>query len=448
MNRQIVRWALALAVSGLGVSSLMAQGDSGPLIDALVKKGVLSSQEGEEIRAEMLADYGSTPGGMLTYGSSAVKGLKLYGDARVRYQYTDEITNNTGDISTNRNRYRYRVRVGADYLFAENWKAGVRLESSNSATSTNNDFGAENAKQPLQIGLVYLQYTTSNPTLFGLEIADSFDLRLGKHLHPFYFNGVNGFLWDTDTNPEGISEQIGWTNVGVDKLNVTLRGGQYIFRDRLDSSVIPTGNSPDDEFTFVAQAEVNYEWAKKSGIKVAPGYFGTLATSNANTNNAAFSNQHDHHQLVFFPAEVYWNMWGQPWKVYGTYGINLDGENRSITNGNGVGNNAYDQLFNVGVTVGSARNKGSWSLTGEYRYIEAGAANAFFLDSDFNGGLTNASGFILSGSYAFTDNIAGTVTFFNANNLDKTLPATPNPTGRGTGFGSAQVLQVDLSWRF
>jgi hypothetical protein len=263
---------------------------------------------------------------------------------------------------------------------------------------------------------------------------------------------VNGFIWDTDTNPEGISEQIGWTNVGVDKLNVTLRGGQYIFRDRLDSSVTnPRGPSPDDEFAFVGQAEVNYEWASKSGFKFAPGYFGILATSNpgrvANVGETnVFANDHSNHQLVFLPAEVYWNMWGQPWKVYGTYGINLDGDNRSKTNRRAIG--GHDQLFNVGLTVGSARNKGSWSLTGEYRFIEAGAANAYFLDSDFNGGLTNASGFIASGSYAFTDNIAGTVTFFNANNLDKTLPATPNPTGRGTGFGSAQVLQVDLSWRF
>lgn len=469
MNRQIVRWALALAATGLGVSSLMAQGDSGPLIDALVKKGVLSSQEGEEIRADMLADYGATPGGMLTYGSSAVKGLRLYGDARVRYQYTNEINNanlqgiagrNQATINTNRNRYRYRVRVGADYIFTENWRGGIRMESQAGATSTNNDFGALNAKQPLQIGLVYLQYTTSTPALFGFEFADMFDLRMGKHLHPFYFNGVNGFLWDTDTNPEGFSEQIGWNNVGLDKLNIVARAGQYIFQDRLDSQGTATNRGPDDEFMFVGQLDVNYEWASKTGAKIAPMYLGVLASSSAerapNSIPGAANttpNDHSHHHLIAIPGEVYWNMWGQPWRAYGTYGINLAGGPRTDLVTNGVRKDRdFSQLFNLGLTVGSARNKGGWTVTGEYRYIEAGSANAFLLDSDFNGGFTNAEGFIVSGSYAFTDNIAGTITFFNSNNIDDTIVTTGGAAGdaigRGVGFGTAQVLQVDLSWRF
>ena len=461
MNRQIVRWALALALSGLAASSLKADSLGSGLIDALIKKGVLTNQEGEDIRAEMASEYKSTAGGILSYGSSSVKGLKLYGDARVRYQYTDEITNNTGAISTNRNRYRYRVRVGADYAFSENWKAGVRLESANSATSTNVDFGSRNEKQALQIGLVYLQYTTSTPALFGFEFADMFDLRLGKHLHPFYFNGVNGFIWDTDTNPEGLSQQVGWKDVaGVEKLDITARAGQYIFNDRLDSQAISTNKGPDDEFMFVGQLEGKYEWASKTGVKVAPLYMGVLASSNAEGTPNSIPGQanttfddHSHHHLIAVPAEVYWNMWGQPWKAYGTYGINLAGNPRTTLVTNNVRRDRdFSQLFNLGLTVGSTSKKGAWSVTGEYRYVEAGAANAYLLDSDFNGGFTNAEGFILSSSYAFTNNIVGAVTFFNSNNIDKTLAipggAAGTAIGRGAGYGTAQVLQVDLSWRF
>ncbi len=441
MNKMF-KWSLAVVCAVVSTGSVMAQGDGGPLIDALVKKGVLSSQEGEEIRADMLTDLSSTPGGMISWGSSAVRGVRIYGDARMRYQYDNEPAQVTAPaVVTNpdasRSRYRYRVRLGADYTFAENWRAGVRLETAAGATSTNSDLGGyfDKTGDEARFGLVFLQYSSNDPALFGFSFADSFDLRLGKHAHPFYVNGVNGFLWDTDANPEGASEQIGWTNVGIDNLDITLRGGQYL------TAANDTRTSAETEALFVAQIETKYEWASKSGVIFAPMLM-------AQTEGVAQNGDNLDNLLIFAaPAEVYFNVWTRPLKLYGTIGMNLEGEQRTdiLFAGEQQDNNAI--LANLGFTYGSARNKGGWSIGAEYRYIESGSANPQLLDSDFNAGLTNAQGIIGTASYAFTDNITGTVSYFDATNINENL-TTRGGIGRGAGGGTARVLQVDLSWRF
>src|SRR5471032_2525049 len=72
----------------LGLTAVKAQSD-GALLDALVKKGVLSDQEAEDIRASEAKDYATTSAGKLTL-SDHITQLKLYGDARFRYEYLDE----------------------------------------------------------------------------------------------------------------------------------------------------------------------------------------------------------------------------------------------------------------------------------------------------------------------------------------------------------------------
>src|SRR5471030_2780569 len=75
-------------VLALDFTAVKAQTD-GALLDALVKKGVLSDQEAEDIRANEAKDYATTSAGKLTL-SDHVTNLKLYGDARMRYDYIDE----------------------------------------------------------------------------------------------------------------------------------------------------------------------------------------------------------------------------------------------------------------------------------------------------------------------------------------------------------------------
>jgi hypothetical protein len=442
MNRQIVRWALALAVSGLGVSSLMAQGDSGPLIDALVKKGVLSSQEGEEIRAEMLADYGSTPGGMLTYGSSAVKGLKLYGDARVRYQYENaqDQTNTGGGRNEDRNRYRYRLRLGADYTFTENWKAGVRLETAEASDSTNVDFGGyfDKTGDNVFVGLVYLQYETKNPELFGFSPADYFDLRMGKHLHPFL---ISNAWWDSDINPEGFSEQVGWTNVFTDGLNVTLRAGQYIVFDTNEQASV----NANDGWLFVAQSEFKYSWSSKGSAAIAPTLFVESDGNNVspegagNVDNENGINSIGQLAAILLPVEVRWTAFELDHRFFGTVGYNIHDEGFASEE-NRKGSDGL--LWNAGYEIGKGKGKGSWKVGGEYRYVEADAWTPNLSDSDFAKNEQNQHGFVVTASYGFTDNITGALTYMKSWDIADQIDSVVSDNH------TVDLLQVDLSWRF
>lgn len=464
MNQQFKKWAVMFAMTTLGSLAVQAQGDGGPLVEALVKKGVLSSQEGEEIRASMLEDNGSTAGGMLSWGSSAVKGVKLYGDARVRYQYDNQVPqNSTGSAAgddRSRSRYRYRLRLGADYQFAENWKSGVRLETSNESTSTNTNFGGyfDKSEDSVFVGLVYLEYEINNPELFGFSPADYFDLRMGKHLQPFYVNGVNGFWWDSDTNPEGFSEQLGWKSVaGVDKFDITLRGGQYITSSN-DNGGTTSANQAleNDQFLFMSQLEGKYEWASKSGLTVAPTFMaqtgGYLSGTGATIPTVAQTTELQDLLVFILPAEVYFNVAERPLSIFGTFGINVaddrTGQAAGVAGGSVTSRSEQPIFFNAGAKYGQIKKKGDFEISGEYRYIEQGSANPFLMDSDFGNIATSFSGInfqgpVFSAAYNFTDNINGRVTYFNASNIDQT--STIN--GAGT-LGNSQLLQVDLSWKF
>ena len=126
----------------IGAGTIACAQDSGPLIDALVKKGILNDQEAEDIRTDLARDFAvNSSAGKLELSSSLTK-LKISGDARVRYQYDNEIPNSPG-LANNRdqNRYRYRIRFGAVADLGANWSAGFRMETASGATSTNADLG-------------------------------------------------------------------------------------------------------------------------------------------------------------------------------------------------------------------------------------------------------------------------------------------------------------------
>jgi hypothetical protein len=98
--------ALAGALVFGGAASSQAQ-DSGALLDALVRKKVLTSQEAEDVRADLIKESAATNAGKLQL-SNSITSLKLYGDVRLRYQYD----NKDPQIET--------PLAGSNYLFSTN----------------------------------------------------------------------------------------------------------------------------------------------------------------------------------------------------------------------------------------------------------------------------------------------------------------------------------------
>ncbi len=183
----------ATALTLLGVATSSAQ-DAGALVDKLVKKGVLTDQEAEEVRADMMRDFSQTSAGKISISPSITE-LKLYGDVRLRYQYDErEAQVASPDNDQQRSRFRYRLRLGADVALGENWFAGFQLQTGQNADSGNQTYSNGFDNDGIFVSKAF----------FGWK-NDWASVTIGKQKNPFY---TTDMMWDADINPAGVVETI------------------------------------------------------------------------------------------------------------------------------------------------------------------------------------------------------------------------------------------------
>lgn len=475
MKKTLAKLGCTFALSVLASWSATAQ-DSGALVDALVKKGVLSNQEGEEIRADLLKEAAATPAGKMNVASYVTQ-LKLYGDARFRYQSTTRYNytgNGTrGTQGGDRDRMRYRVRVGADYSLTDNFKAGVRLETSPDHDSTNATFNDGYDKDPIYIGLAYMQWMPN----FDF-IPEDLDITItgGKQKPTFFLDWAN---WDTDINPTGVSENFAYT--GLSGFEFGANTGQYIYANRNNNAVAPGFATNNDSWQLINQVYVKATWAPNSSVQVAPALLndvntngpqdvlaGTALGAGANPGNA--NTRYANYDILYIPVEVKWKMWEQPFKAYYTYGHNFSANQIAMYNQGralavnpglvappngptpaqlaGQANKGRDESDShvLGLQVGDTKLKGQWMLDGSYIYREAYSVSPNLTDSDWAQQAGNARGFVVRAAYAFTDSVVGQINYMYSEPINK-AGITPN-TALKTNTDDAQVIQVDLSVKF
>jgi hypothetical protein len=113
------------------VSPVLAQ-DSGALLDLLVKKGIITDQESETLRADLSRDFANnSPAGKLDLAATDVT-FKLSGDLRMRYEYnaqTPELATGAAALSNETSRQRFRFRYNTDVLLQKGWSAGFGIET-------------------------------------------------------------------------------------------------------------------------------------------------------------------------------------------------------------------------------------------------------------------------------------------------------------------------------
>src|SRR6267143_1288650 len=80
-----------------GVINARAQ-DAGALLDLLVKKRIITDQEAEEVRGELVKDVASTAAGKLKL-STPITEIELYGDARLRDRKSTRLNSSHSSIS-------------------------------------------------------------------------------------------------------------------------------------------------------------------------------------------------------------------------------------------------------------------------------------------------------------------------------------------------------------
>jgi hypothetical protein len=470
--------AAVLALAG----ALPAFGqENNALLEALVRKGILTDYEAEEIRNDMDKEHARTAAGKIKLNESLSE-LKLYGDLRLRYQYDDtdqQVLSPTPDGRNNdrqRSRWRFRLRLGAEYKFAGPFFAGVMLQTGQ---------GANSAEQTLDDGFNNYDIFISKAYI-GWKAADWLTVIGGKQDNPFY---TTDMVWDSDINPQGIVEVVefhkifGWetytetdhsrsgyskdgkqmqttaTRWNKPEWTLTLNAGQFVFDSNNEESDFDI-DAEWDAYLFVTQLVADYDFGGGVGFTFAPGFMfynaAQIAVATTFTDedlNGAGDRFDDKNvigatrdlRIITAPGEVYFPLFGLDAALFWDFAYNTAAEDRAfdVYTGNYSSISTEDKLaWLVGLELGNARKAGEFGFYVNYRRTGFAALDPNLIDSNFNGGLLNAQGFETGVEYAVTDYIKFGLKYDYSWNLDKNLSSNV------TGGNVNNLLRVDLSTKF
>jgi len=426
------KWLALLGSALLGATSAVFAQDSGPLIDLLVKKGIVNDQEAETLRAELVKDFAAnTSAGKLSLSSSLTE-FKLSGDVRIREQF--EWQNPQGlSVSDERYRTRFRFRLNGDAKLQKGWGAGFALETAQAADSGNQTFDTGADDYGIYLARAYVSYQASNELLFVL----------GKQKNPFY---TTDLLWDADINPQGFYESY---TLAVDgKNSLDFRVAQLAMKDNNEKTPATIGT---DAWLFEQQVVYTRKFGKADSFVIAPGlaFYNASAVSGL-ANENAFNGSTRGLKFITLPAEVnFANLLGEgtTLKVYSDFVYNTEAGTRVYrVYGLPQATTKKDPtawLLGVGYVSGTGKSQGDWSVKLDYRQVGIGSLDPNINDSDFAFSNLNQKGYKLAGSYNLTDFASANVTFFSTENLRKDLVQSAIAK-----LGGSKIVQLDLVVKF
>ncbi|HEY2081144.1 MAG TPA: putative porin [Verrucomicrobiae bacterium] len=263
---------VASIIAGVGVGMAKGADAPDPLLDLFVKKGLVTQEEADKVKAEADAmrtnEVAAIDSASRWKISKGLKNIGLYGDIRVRYEDRTAEDPTGGKIDLNR--LRAAVRIGLKGEAYDDFYYGVRLDTSANPRSAWYTFGSSSSGSPYQgpfgkstaginVGQVYLGW---HPTSW-------LDLTAGKMPMPLY---TTPMVWDSDYNPEGLAEHLKYTVGPADLFgNFT----QFIYQDLNPTTASGglginglTGQNSQDIFQFAWQGGVNYRITTNISAKV------------------------------------------------------------------------------------------------------------------------------------------------------------------------------------
>src|SRR3984893_15363123 len=454
------------------------------LLDAPVRKGVLTDKEATDISAEAAKEVATESAGKIQVGDW-VKELKLSGDLRIRNQFDQRtpmiLTNprlGAQDSNIPRDRWRFRLRMTADFKLQGNFFGGVQLSTSdNRASDTGNATytgGYDNYN-------IYI-----SRAFMGWRPVPAVTLIAGKQANPFY---TTDLFWGPDANPSGLVERIDFHKfinmtfgepVAADgkegkttapppetppgnALEVSLVAGQFIFfNNNLDAA---NTQLTWDAYQFETQLLTKLKLGKELTVTVAPALFITndasvgsnavLANGNLNPgsvpavsgtaaqNNAQpFPITQRNEFIVLAPGDITYNLLGKPLNLYWDFAYNALGNDRFTKD--------YATLFSsyrfltptsttptfshrwqpsisdslawlVGLRYGENKKAGDFLASVDYRQIGIAATDPNINTDDFALSNMNSQGFEFKFAYNLTDFLTISVTGYISDALTKNL---------------------------
>ena len=492
---------MAGAFASVALAGSVSAQTSDPLLNALIKKGVLTESEAKAVQTEV-KDVGQAEGApKFLLVNSAFKNVELFGDARFRYEYRETQTSPAKDTYA-RERFRYSLRFGLRGEAFDDFYYGLRLQTSANNRSGWATFGDEklsssgggstssanvgpfgNGSDGINVGQAYA----------GWRATEWLDITLGRMPNPIY---TTPMAWDPDLAPEGAAEKLKYSPTK----NLELFGtfGQFLYQDTNPDNPAPaitgpgTTSNQSDAFLLAWQIGAKYKFNNDISAKIAPvlynytghgqnsGFNGVFVgqgnTSGGNLNNATpgsatgFSaNQTGINDLLVLeiPAEVNFKLGNYPARIFGDFALNLDGRRRAelaaaastaagivpIGTAQKDDTKAYQIGFaigNVDLVNGQHPKKGSWEFRTYWQHVEQYALDVNLIDSDFMEGRGNLEGVYAAVAYSLSANAITTVRYGYADRINKKL---------GTGGSNLdmpeanpatkyQLLQLDFTLKF
>ncbi len=331
--------------------------------------------------------------------ASWANNIKLTGDIRARYE-NREVAN-----ATTKDRERIRLRVGAYGKVNEQVDFGVRIASGDKkdATSTNLDAGDSESKKSIWLDQAFIDYHPDQ-----LPGTHAF---VGKMPQPWMAAG-SGLVWDTDLNPEGAAVTY---EKELSPFKLKSNAGAFIFTDR----------GGDDVRLLAGQVAGEKKFGNtKLTLGVSDYYFensGELTTNFTGTTKSGNTPGTGFHLVEGFTSYEF-DVFKVPVKLDGQYVVNVDAASSD------------DTAYLAGITVGKAKEKGTWEIGYSWRDIGKDAVVAGLNDSDFAGETwTGCYGHRFNGKYQVMKNMSADLAYILSTDYN----------GK-----DANTLQADLNFKF
>lgn len=323
-----------------------------------------------------------------------VTDTKFKGDFRYRYETI------SSDHVNIKDRQRVRLRVGAFGKVNDFVDYGIRLATGGaSATSANQDVDG-GTKKEIMLDQYYVDLHPD--MLLGSHLI------LGKMLQPWLDR--TGLIWDGDINPEGLA--LTYKNAYSNGVTLMANAGSFVVKEhkgddlQLWAGQIAGETKAGDVTVRLGMSDFYYQRAGKQGA-------GAGLTSGANTPGTGFN-------LVEGFGAVSMNV-GIPVALNGQYVVNTDASSND------------DAAYLAGVSVGKAKEKGSWEAGYNWRDTGNDAVPDGFNDSDFAYGVAGSHGHSVWAKYQIAKNLqAGATCLFAKNNKGQNV----------------NTVQADLNFKF
>ncbi|MEI8011480.1 MAG: putative porin [Candidatus Omnitrophota bacterium] len=266
---------------------LASAGEVDLLVQKLVEKGVLSSNEGQILLDETKQEVAKQNAKGTNDAIPAwVQTTKLKGDFRLRYQHDHAKRLAKTTITPDGDRMRVRMRLGMETKPNDKLLVGVGLatgkddasgstESYDQSRSTNQTLTDGFSKYAVNLDYAFAQYT---PISWATLVA-------GKFKNPLWEPG--DLIWDTDINPAGGALKLDYQ--AAPSLDVFLNTGALTIAEVTTAST-KQWSSPT---MYVAQSGVVYDLSDTVSLKGAVSYYMNTGINNKHLYGSQGTNSSD-----------------------------------------------------------------------------------------------------------------------------------------------------------